>query len=92
MHTHEEAIVRYVSIRSEEQLVLEGTSDEIDLSAPAYAIRDVGCTVLCNSLTTNNAAPALCMLDLEANAGLSWVGGSALATALLGGAAPGSCT
>ena len=85
---YEEAIVRYVSIGSEDQLELEGTGNEIDLSAPAYAIGDAGCTALCNSLTNDNAAPSLCMLDLEAN-GLSWVGGSALATALRGGAALG---
>jgi hypothetical protein len=76
---------------SEEQLmVFEGTGDEIDLSGPAHNIGDVGCTALCNSLiiNNNNVAPILCMLDLEAN-GLSWVGGSELAAALRGGAAPG---
>jgi hypothetical protein len=84
----EEPVARYVSIGSEEPLELEGTGDEIDLSAPVYAIGDAGCTALCNSLTSDNAAPSLCMLDLEAN-GLSWVAGSALAAALRRGAAPG---
>jgi hypothetical protein len=74
--------------QQQQQLMFEVTGDEIDLSAPEYAIGDVGCIVLCNSLTNNNAAPTLCMLDLEAN-GLSWVGGSELAAALRGGAAPG---
>ena len=78
----------------DEQLVLKETgdeidltSDEIDLSGPEYAIGDAGCTELCKSLTNNNVAATLCMLDLEAN-GLSWAGGSELAAALRRGAAP----
>lgn len=75
------------------RLVLEGTdkdAGEIDLSAPAFAIGDAGCMALCNALeapTSPALSFSICVLDLEAN-GLSEVGGSALAAALQGGAAP----
>jgi hypothetical protein len=82
-----------------QQLVFEGTDeeidltgDEIDLSGPEYAVGDAGCTAICKFLNYNNnynnGAPTLCMLDLEAN-GLSWVGGSEVAGVLRGGAVPG---
>ena len=81
---------RSVSIGSERPpLVLEDPGDEIDLSAPAYAIGDAGCAELCTSLANNTSLSILALhdLNLEGN-GLSYVGGSALATALRGGAAP----
>ena len=53
---------RSVSIGSERPpLVLEDPGDEIDLSAPAYAIGDAGCAELCTSLANNTSLSILAL-------------------------------